>query len=254
MLNLKTIFVSLFVASLRLQALNLTEFEECISSAGPGLGYGTTCELDAGIWPVTQTLYIQRNGLTIQGTINDRHAAVLQRTASIGFKPVMEIDSGNLTVTVQWLTIDGNRNNVALCDTTDHSVADLDLFPAGKATVQFISLIRAPWRGIALGGSLGQGSSLSYSSIGQGFNAHGLNLSAPKTATRWTGIIFGGDYTGVWHNNIAYVGLAAIHDYAGNYQYIVGNQMHGNRYEQPDGVSGGADLCGRPANVFERCR
>jgi hypothetical protein len=52
------------------------------------------------------------------------------------------------------------------------------------------------------------------------------------------GILIQGNYTGVWSNNIAYVGLAAI-GVGGNYQYIVDNILQSNRYEQPDGISGG---------------
>lgn len=230
-----------FVCGSPMYGYDLAGFQACIAWDGGTNGYSSVCTLNSGVWPVLSTLHIGRGGLTLLGTTNNAADVILQRTSALGYNPILTIDGTALTVTINWLTFDGNRQAVAVCD-IDRSVADVELFNAGLATVQNVNFISAPWRALHLGGSLGsstQASSVSLSNFGQGFNSQGITRSAPKTATRWFGIIFQGYGTGVWHNNIAYVGLAAVHPFSGDRQYIVGNQFQKNRYEQPDGISGG---------------
>ena len=225
-------------------ALSLSNFTICIGANGGS--YGSTCQLDPGISPVTSTLTIARNGLLIEGTVGSAWDAILQRSTTLGQAPIMTINSG-LTVTIKYLTFDGNRQNISLCSTSDLAVADLDLWNAGLATIQYVDFIDAPWRTLQFGGSLAnssQASTVSYSNFGQGFNAHGISRTAPETAGRWTGVIIQGLYSGVWSNNFAYDGLAAIQVYTGTDQYIVGNTVNEARYEQPDGVSGGVIYIG----------
>lgn len=157
-------------------------------------------------------------------------------------------DAG-LTVTIHWLTLDGNRQAVGQClgggpNPGEQAVADLDVASAAVATVQWMNFIGAPWRGLQLGGTQGdsgQPSTLSYSNFGQGFNvpARGYSRTAPETATRWTSVWMFGDQTGVWHTNIAYSGTGAVGVWNGYRSVIAGNILNFNRYEMSDGISGG---------------
>lgn len=214
---------------------NLSGFRTCISNSGTG----RTCQLDSGIWDVDATLVIERNGILLQGTSGDASDVILRRSSTLGANDIMYLNSG-LTTTIQYLTFDGNRQTISLCASTDPGVADLNLWDAGIATVQYVNFIDAPWRTLALRTTSSSGAStVSYSNFGQGFYAHGYSRTAQQTAGRWLAIIIGGDSTGVWSNNIAYSGMSAVQLYQGTGQYVVNNIIQNAMYEHPDGVSGG---------------
>ena len=159
----------------------------------------------------------------------------------------MHIDGGGLTVTIQWLTIDGNRNGTNPCVTNFYDpIADLDLSSAGVATVQHVNFISATHNSLFLSTlTSGQASTVAYSNFGQGFSQQGISRTGPQTASRASAIVFNsGDNTGAWYNNIAYAGSSAIMEYGGTggggaFRYIIGNNINSNTYEQPDGVPGG---------------
>ncbi len=219
---------------------DLAGFTQCIGASGAG----PTCILDAKVWQVNSTLLIGRSNIVIEGTVGNPSDAVLQRSPSLGQNDIMSIAPGlaNAVVTVKYLTFDGNRQAVDLCSTSNLSIADLDLWNAGLATVQNVDFIDAPWTSLNLGGSLGsstQASTVSYSSFGQGFSAQGISRTAQQSASRWEGVKVQGPYTGVWSNNIAYTGLVAVELWKGSYQYVVDNVVNVGKYEEPDGVPGG---------------
>ncbi len=223
-------------------AQTLASFRTCIGSGGSG----STCAISAGTHDIDTTLQIERSGITIEGTVGDATQVIFRRTSLLGRASIMAINTSAVSspiLTIRSATFDGNRQlnsgTVPLCSSSG-GPADLDLWDAGIATVQYINFISAPWDALHIGGSQASGvnaSTVSYSNFGQGFSS--MSRTAPQTATRWFGILAQGNSTGIYYNNIAYVGLAAIDLYSGFGQYVIGNQMNSNRYEQPDGISGG---------------
>jgi hypothetical protein len=157
------LFSILFLCAAAATASNLAAFRNCISFSGSG----TSCQLDPGIWDVDSTLDIQRNGLTLTGTQFNAADVILRRTSSLGAQPIMRLDTG-LNTSIEYLTFDGNRQNISLCSATDQGgVADLDLWDAGVATVQYVNFISAPWRTLNLRTNSSSGAStISYSNFG----------------------------------------------------------------------------------------
>jgi hypothetical protein len=99
------LFGSLALPLTQLQALNLTDFTTCVSSSGSG----TTCPLDAGSYSVLSTIPIRRNGITVTGTlVSGAIDTTLQRTSTLGAgNPILIIEATG--VTVENLTLDGDR-------------------------------------------------------------------------------------------------------------------------------------------------
>jgi hypothetical protein len=225
-------------------ALNLTDFITCVSSSGSG----STCQLASGVWDVTATIEIQR-GVEIVGTVNDASDVVLRRTSTLGANDLMAWDGAYdpAAIVVHWLTFDGNRPNTTACYSGGGApFAELDLSIVGLATVQNVNFIRGMSDDLRLGASLqnystGTASSVSYSQFGQGLvnSGNGYSLNGPQTAAAWNGAILFDDYTGAWYNNIAYSGTAAIAVWNGTITYVINNTLYSNRYEEPDGISGG---------------
>jgi hypothetical protein len=94
-------------------ALSFQDFVQCVGATGKG----AVCQLDPGLYPVSQTIVIGRSNMIIQGTASPG-GTTLQRAA--GFLGPMLQDNWPstppiTTVTFQDLTIDGNRaNNIAV--------------------------------------------------------------------------------------------------------------------------------------------
>lgn len=232
--------------------LTLSQFTDCIASYGanPPYNYGPTCQLGPnlapgsnGVWQVSNTLSIGRN-VTIVGTSGNAGDVILQRTSALGTNSIMSAQAGTI-VSISWLTFDGNRNSTQ-CSSNTSGLSDVDLSNAGLAAVLNVNFIRAPGNALLLGGAasnLQQASVVGYSNFGlsNGFSnpSRGYNLSGPQTANRWTGAFLFNNYTGAWYNNFAYAGTAAINVYSGTVQYVIANTLFSNRYEQPDGASGG---------------
>ena len=222
-----------------LVGLDFGDFVTCVGASG----VGSTCQLDSGIYTISSSIEIGRGGITITGTTNDEGDVILQATSTLvsADAPIMYSDSG-LAVTIEWLTFDGNRNGTTTCG-TDYTatVADLDLRQAGVATVQYVDFISAAHSSLYLATSTsGQASTVSFSNFGQGFNEQGISRTAQQTASRaWAVIFYTGENTGAWYNNIAYAGSQAIDAYEGSYEYIIGNYINSNTYEQPQGIPGG---------------
>jgi hypothetical protein len=162
--------------------------------------------------------------------------------------------AGGLTgVTIQYLTFDGNRPNMQTCTPGPPSgppdaAADLDLSYAGLVTVENVNFINAPWDALWLGGSESSptngASYVAFSNFGAGFYSSGYSETAQQTATRWTAAFLFSSYTGAYQNSMNYAGTAAItmhsdFNNSGLSQYVGNNSINNNRYEQPDGTSGG---------------
>ena len=158
----------------------------------------------------------------------------------------MYAPTGGTTITVHYLTFDGNRMNTTPCAANPVAGnADLDLSNVHVATVQYVNFIRAPFNSLYLGGDgvSGAASTVSYSNFGSGFNNPSRvgysNLTGPQTASRNNAITLEGPSTGVWHNSINYAGGVAVQDYSGSFHYIVDNNINENHYEDADGIPGG---------------
>jgi hypothetical protein len=223
---------------------NVPDFTTCVEASGSG-----TCQMASGVWSVPGTIHIGGNH-TITGTANSASDVILQRTATLGANDIMDLASSGLSPTVEWITFDGNRNGISSLTcvpspTFENPIADLALQDAGAAKVQYVNFISAPYWSLFLGSSGSGSSTVSYSNFGQGFSAHGISRTGPQSASRNAAIQFyGGSGTGAWFNNIAYAGEAAVSEYGGTggggtLQYIIGNSINSNRYEEPDGVPGG---------------
>ena len=239
-----SICIGVFITPVRAQSpLTLSEFTDCIGADGAIHGYGDTCWLGInaasgsnGVWDVSNTLAIGRS-VEIIGTAGDSTDVILRRTTSLGSMPIM-FGNGGITVTIHWLTFDGNRQNTTPCATSNPTGVDLNLSSVGNVTVQDVSFIDAPWDSLYLGGNA---STVSYSNFGQGFVRpdRGYSRTGPQTAARWNSVFLLSDNSGAWVNNIANSGVTAVTVYSGTTEYVVGNIVLRNRYEQPDGVSGG---------------
>src|SRR5579872_3322647 len=88
-------------------AASLASFTTCI---GPQ-GVGTVCQLDAGTYQISSTLFIGRSNITMKGaTATSPGATVLQRAP--GFTNSLLRDqypNGFTSITIRDLTFDGNR-------------------------------------------------------------------------------------------------------------------------------------------------
>jgi hypothetical protein len=85
-------------------ALSLQEFITCIGAQGQG----SVCQLDAGTYQISSTLFIGRSNVTIKGTqVNSVPGTVLQRPPGM-INPLLR--AANLSsITFRDLTFDGNR-------------------------------------------------------------------------------------------------------------------------------------------------
>jgi hypothetical protein len=195
---------------------------------------------------VSTELQVQRSNITVQGISNSPSSVVLQR--AVDMPHIMSIASGLVGVTVQYLTFDGNRQNVAggslNCLPVSQTLYwDLDMPGVGRAVVQYDDFINSPGTAISVYTTVPEvlpdgtehGSVVQYCNFGAGFGSE----SAQQTGARTTAIIVYGTATQVIGNLIAYAGTAAINLYSDTNQLVYENILDANRYEQPDGVSGG---------------
>jgi hypothetical protein len=237
--------LSIFARPAMGAALNLTDFRACVDSSGGS--YGSTCQLASGVWDVDSTINVTRS-VNIVGTVNDASDVVLRRTSTLGNNAIMfggtDPTFGAISVTVEWLTFDGNRPNTVLCyDQANGGVIELSMSLVGVATVQNVNFVRAKMDSLWLGGSLqgsGYASTVTYSNFGQGLinSNNGYSLNGPQSAARYNDAVLYTDETGAWYNHIAYSGSAAINVWQGYLMYVIANDIFSSRYEL-GGVSGG---------------
>jgi hypothetical protein len=103
------LFLSYLLLATSACALSFPNFVQCVSAKGQG----ALCQLDAGTFPVSETILIGRSNITIAGTLDNlSRATTLQRAP--GFKGALLKDEEAAGATlksieVRDLTIDGNR-------------------------------------------------------------------------------------------------------------------------------------------------
>jgi len=218
--------------------------------------------------------YIDQNNqphwLIIEGaTAAGNNDAILRRAASSissgssTVAAIMTPSSSDITlVWIQYLTFDGNRyaggagGQGISCILGQNILVDLNLVAldnlnpygmGGIFTVWYVDFINAPDTALQLGGqantALGLASTVDYSNFSQGGWGIGANggapsqETAPQSAARFTAAYLTGN-SGAYFNTISYAGTAAI-TLEGSNQYVYGNNLTENRYEQSDGSPGG---------------
>jgi len=246
------------------QGNSLTDFQNCMGTFGTLLSSGASNSVYNVCWLATSStaysipfppnlntntpLTIARSSITIMGggapgdTILVRGYSMLQH--------IISANSGVTKVTISSFTIDGNRYGFGLppsgglsCLAGNAGYQDLELSPPatpGRFTVEWMDFINAPGTALQLNGVA---SSVTVSNFGQGGVGYGPggghgSETGTQSATRSTAVWLDGSQNGVWYNNIAHAGTAAI-NMNGSYQYAYGNSILGNRYEMSDGSGGG---------------
>lgn len=132
-------------------ALSFQDFVQCVGANGQG----AVCRLDAGIYPVSETISIGRSNMTIEGTVlNSLLETTLQRAP--GFDGALLTDVGAIgttleSITVRDLTFDGNRDeNVSPYYAYN---PDVSIFVVQKLHVERCTFINSPNIGLALYGA-----------------------------------------------------------------------------------------------------
>jgi hypothetical protein len=140
-------------ALLFIQTAGAVSYEDFVQCVGAG-GTGTVCQLDAGIYSVSQAISIGRPNITIEGTVkNSSLATTLQRAPGFTgalLSDVNAIGSTLNSVTILDLTFDGNRaENV---EPYSSYSPDVSIFVITKLTVARCSFINSPNIGLGLYG------------------------------------------------------------------------------------------------------
>lgn len=206
-------------------------FITCVSSSGTA----STCTLPAGTYTVTSAIPVERSGITVRGGSMTPSGTVLQRGANNS--RIMTVNSGLTGVIIEYLTFDGNRFAVPgynlSCLSGNSNYWDLDLCPgagscssSGTVTVQYVDFENAPGDALRIAGSPSTVSYSNFSPLGS------------ASATRSTAVRLYGSQSGAYYNTIDYAGTAGI-NVLGSGDYVYGNYLGQNRYEQSDGGPGG---------------
>lgn len=136
------------------------QFLTCISSVGNSYGWGGTCTLPAGQWPVASTLEIVRQVTVTGSEISDPYDTTLYRSSDTLFKPVMEVAPGVGGVAVENLAINGSRQSFLNCLSNSDSrcggascsgIYDLNMQTgSGGNTVYNVVLTDSPFSAVSM--------------------------------------------------------------------------------------------------------
>lgn len=201
-------------------------FLDCITTGSPG----TSCPLPFGTYAIDGSANfpaanIAATGIIVQGVQNGGNYPTLQRTGNVAS---LMTASGGVNATVQYLNFDGNRYGVPGFQRLGPNAPywDLNLSSAGTVTVQYVNFINAPGASAIVGGT---NSVIQYSTFA---------LDLASQAARSTGLFLQGNGSQALYNYIFFSGTAAINA-SGTNQWIYGNSLGQNRYEEPDNAPGG---------------
>ena len=232
-ISLVSVFVSAAPLSAQTLITNLRDLQQCLIdgwNADRTVYYGDTCKLAPGVYEVdgsatNPVVNIRRGNVTLEGTVVSSRSDTVIRRASSSVNHLITVGSYS-GVTIQDLTIDGNRYSYGMnCkDAQNNPYIDANLSPAAYVLIQNVDFINAPGTSLTLGGD----------SVVLQCN---FGVQGPTYATRATGIYLGGS-SHAYYNHVAFAGTAGI-NVSGTNQYIYGNTLSKNRYEQSDGVPGG---------------
>jgi hypothetical protein len=118
-------------------------------------GHAPVCELDAGIYPVSETISIGRSDMTIQGSVlGSLLETTLQRAPGFGGALISDVNAIGTTlksITIRNLTFDGNRG---ANESPYYSYnPDVSIFVVRPLRVENSTFINSPNIGLALYGA-----------------------------------------------------------------------------------------------------
>jgi Right handed beta helix region len=132
-------------------ALSFPDFVQCVGASG----HDPVCKLDAGIYPVSQTISLGRSNITIEGTVlGSLLETTLQRAAGFDDALISDVNAIGTTlksVTIRDLTFDGNRD--ANLSPYFAYNPDVSIFVVQKLRVENCTFINSPNIGLALYGA-----------------------------------------------------------------------------------------------------
>jgi hypothetical protein len=132
-------------------ALSFQDFVQCVGASGQG----AVCQLDPGIYPVSETIGIGRSNMTITGTVlGPLLETTLQRAPGFNGALLTDVNAIGTTltsITIRDLTFDGNRDgNVSPYYLYN---PDVSIFVINKLRVVRCAFINSPNIGLALYGA-----------------------------------------------------------------------------------------------------
>ena len=132
-------------------ALSFSDFVQCVGASG----HEPVCKLDAGIYPVSQTISIGRSNITIEGTVlGSLLETTLQRAAGFDDALISDVNAIGTTlksITIRDLTFDGNRD--ANLSPYFAYNPDVSIFVVQKLRVENCTFVNSPNIGLALYGA-----------------------------------------------------------------------------------------------------
>jgi hypothetical protein len=132
-------------------ALSFPDFVQCLGASG----YEPVCKLDAGIYPVSQTISLGRSNITVEGTVlGSLLETTLQRAPGFDGALISDVNAIGTTlksITIRDLTFDGNRD--ANLSPYYAYNPDVSIFVVQKLRVDNATFINSPNIGLALYGA-----------------------------------------------------------------------------------------------------
>jgi hypothetical protein len=132
-------------------ALTFPDFVQCVGASG----HGPVCKLDAGIYPVSETISLGRSNITVEGSVlGSLLETTLQRTPGFEGALISDVNAIGTTlrsITIRDLTVDGNRaQNAEAYYSYD---PDVSIFVVKKLLFENCSFINSPNIGLGLYGA-----------------------------------------------------------------------------------------------------
>jgi hypothetical protein len=132
-------------------ALSFTQFVHCVGASG----HDPVCKLDAGIYPVSETISLGRSNITIEGSVlGSLHETTLQRAPGFDGALISDVNSIGTTlksITIRDLTFDGNRAQNA--EPYYSYNPDVSIFVVQKLLFENCYFINSPNIGLGLYGA-----------------------------------------------------------------------------------------------------
>jgi Right handed beta helix region len=132
-------------------ALSFPDFVQCVGAGG----HDPVCKLDAGIYPVSETISLGRSNITIEGTVlGSLLETTLQRAAGFDNALISDVNAIGTTlksITIRDLTFDGNRD--ANLSPYYAYNPDVSIFVVQQLRVENCTFINSPNIGLALYGA-----------------------------------------------------------------------------------------------------
>jgi hypothetical protein len=132
-------------------ALSFEDFVQCVGANG----HDPVCKLDAGIYPVSETISLGRSNITIEGTVlGPLLETTLQRAPGFEDALISDVNAIGTTlksITIRDLTFDGNQAQNAQPWYSYNP--DVSIFVIKKLLIEHCSFINSPSIGLGLYGA-----------------------------------------------------------------------------------------------------